>query len=226
VDHHTPELRHLPDGPALVWDLPRRQRCVSSAPLGGGIGARRWIVNLQVPIGYDRLDPEVHVAATAHRLGCRGTGIGLLTAADVTRHGSGHDAGVSAIATVGLGMVTWAAAADGAWSPWRPGTINLVVFVPVALGDAALVNSVVTITEAKTQALLEAGVPGTGTASDAVVVCCPEPTAGRPEVEAFGGPRSRWGSRLARAAHRAVAEGIDRLQGPSTATGVRAEPSG
>ncbi|MFC4059645.1 adenosylcobinamide amidohydrolase [Planomonospora corallina] len=88
-------------------------------------------------------------------------------------------------------------------APYVPGTINIVVTVPVALSDAALVNAVMTVTEAKTQALVEEGFACTGTASDAVCVVAP---AEGPE-EPFGGPRSVWGARVARAVHRAVRQG-------------------
>ncbi|WP_067128846.1 adenosylcobinamide amidohydrolase [Microtetraspora malaysiensis] len=101
-----------------------------------------------------------------------------------------------------------------------PGTINIVVAVPVAFTDAALVNAVMTVTEAKTQALVEAGFPGTGTASDAVCVAVRDhgtgdgPGTGRAAwhgaeagPELFGGPRSIWGARIARAVHRAVLAG-------------------
>jgi adenosylcobinamide amidohydrolase len=74
--------------------------------------------------------------------------------------------------------------------------------VPAPLDDAALVNALSTATEAKAQALFDAGIKGTGTASDAVAVCCP--TGGG---ERYGGPRSAWGSRLARAVHAAVLTG-------------------
>ena len=83
------------------------------------------------------------------------------------------------------------------------GTINIIAVLPERLSDGALVNAVATITEAKVQALFEAGIRGTGTATDAVCVVCPED--GRPHD--FGGPRSRWGSRLARATHAAVLDG-------------------
>ena len=73
-------------------------------------------------------------------------------------------------------------------------------------GDAALANALVTATEAKAQALFEAGVPGTGTASDAVAVCCPPGG-----TEPYGGPRSTWGARLARAVHAAVEGGTKRF---------------
>ncbi|WP_433468852.1 adenosylcobinamide amidohydrolase [Spirillospora sp. CA-128828] len=93
---------------------------------------------------------------------------------------------------------------DGAFPPgWAPGTVNIVVAVPVPMSDAALVNAVVTATEAKTQALLEAGFPCTGTASDAI--CVVATTGGTEEI--FAGPRSAWGSRLARAVHAAVHAG-------------------
>jgi adenosylcobinamide amidohydrolase len=80
-----------------------------------------------------------------------------------------------------------------------------VVEVPVRLSEAALLNAILTATEAKSQALFERGVPGTGTASDAVCITCP--TAGG--VEPFAGPRSPWGACLARAVHAAVLEGFD-----------------
>ena len=47
------------------------------------------------------------------------------------------------------------------------GTINTVIFVPMRLSDGALINAVATATEAKSQALFEAGIPATGTPSDA-----------------------------------------------------------
>jgi adenosylcobinamide hydrolase len=101
-----------------------------------------------------------------------------------------------------LSHPTWAAS-DGAEPESIVGTINIVVFVPVALSESALVNAVVTVTEAKTQALLDASIRATGTPSDAVAIFCP---AGE-TVEQFCGPRSLWGSRVARAVHEAVLAG-------------------
>jgi adenosylcobinamide amidohydrolase len=75
--------------------------------------------------------------------------------------------------------------------------------VPQRLSDAALVNAVATITEAKTQAIRDLGLAATGTATDAVCVLCPPDG----EAAAYGGPRSRWGAPLARAAYRAVLTG-------------------
>ncbi|WP_232835606.1 adenosylcobinamide amidohydrolase [Actinocorallia populi] len=197
--------------PALVW-RPGPRRMISSGLLGGGIGPAGWVLNAQVPGAYARMDPLAHLRELAARFGLDGPGVGLLTAAEVRAFRQGHDGGVSATATVGLRVPTWAAAPEGRPDPvlapavpeqFRPGTINIVVSVPVALEDAALVNAVLTATEAKTQALLEAGYDCSGTASDAVCVAAPD--GGDPEP--FAGPRSVWGARIARAVHAAVLAG-------------------
>ena len=189
-----------------VWRFEAPRLCISSAPVGGGIGLRSWIINAQVPIDYARTDLEAHVRELAIVHGCEGAGVGMLTAADVRDASIAEEDGIEVCATVGVTLPAWAAADDGEVRPWRPGTINVVAHVPVRLSDAALVNAVMTMTEAKAQALFEAGVPGTGTASDALCVACnPHGT-----VEAFAGPRSRVGAPLARAVHAAVRRGVRR----------------
>jgi adenosylcobinamide hydrolase len=189
----------------LVWRFDCPLRVAASAPHGGGLATRRWIVNAQVPSSYARRDPDHHLRKLAVSLGLPGHGVGMLTAADVRSFITAADEGVEVVATVGLGEPAWAAAPRSeARVPVRlAGTINVVALLPVRLSDAALVNTIATATEAKSQALFELGVPGTGTATDAI--CIASPADGR--AESFGGPRSRWGSRLARAVHDAVAQG-------------------
>jgi adenosylcobinamide amidohydrolase len=199
IEELQPEIH----GTVLVWRAPEPFRCVSSASHGGGLGDRAWVLNAQVDKDYAHPDPDADLAAIAAGLNLpAGWGTALMTAAPVLAVVVASDDGAGCAATVGVTRPTWAAGPDGSWSG-GPGTINLVCTVPVGLSDAALVNAVVTATEAKTQALVEAGVPGTGTASDAVVVACP-PGGHEP----YGGPRSRWGARLARAVHAAVTQGL------------------
>lgn len=174
---------------------------MSSAVLGGGIGDCEWVVNAEVDKDYDR-EPVAHLRALAEGWGLGGAGSGLLTAADVRRFRVGEDGGAWCAGTVGLSYPVYAADRAAATAAATPGTVNLVCWVPAPLADGALVNAVATATEAKSQALADAGVAGTGTASDALVVCCP---AGG--TEAYGGPRSRWGLRLANAVHTAVLAG-------------------
>jgi adenosylcobinamide hydrolase len=188
--------------PVLVVRFPAPVRMISSAALGGGMGLRRWVINAQVPGTYVRRDPDAHLRQIAAGLGLAGPGVGMLTAADVRGDARRRrDDGVDVVATVGLGHPTRAAIPAGEEEAVpAAGTINLMAWVPVRLSDAALVNIVATVTEAKAQALADLGLDATGTATDAVCIACPP--SGAPEP--FGGPRSEWGARLARAVHAAV----------------------
>jgi adenosylcobinamide hydrolase len=221
----------------LVWRLAGPALSISSGPLGGGIGVRHWVVNATVPMSYRRDDPDVHLRELADRLDLRGPGVGLLTGVDVAQVVSATDTGVRVWATVGLGAPIWAAAPPERPQPLAPqprvpepvvpaaharerraspergpeppelaqpvGTVNIVALLPVRLDDAALVNAVATVAEAKAQALHELGLAATGTATDSVTLLCP------PDGSAaqYGGPRSRWGAPLARAACQAVRAG-------------------
>ena len=206
--HHLPMVRWRP-GPGY--------RMISTGVLGGGLGPREWVLNAQVPSAYARTDPAAHLRELAGGLGLTGPGVGLLTAARVSDLVQREDDGVHAAATVGLRVPTWAAAPPGGRDPdlaatgtqvpgtQVPGTINIIVSVPAPLTGAAFVNAVITVTEAKVQAVLDAGYPGTGTATDAVCIAAPDGTPG----EDFAGPRSAWGARIARAVHAAVRAGAD-----------------
>jgi len=228
--------------PVLWWRPAEPLRAVSTAIVGGGVGPMHWYLNATVPADYGRHDPAAHVGALAAARDLHGPGVGMLTAVDVTTVEVTGDGGVVVLATVGLGLPTWAAAPgepdggpEGGSAPPPAGTINLLVVVPEAVGDAALVNLLATATEAKVQALLEAGVAGTGTASDAVCVACPTgPLADEPSPDAglvppmdrvagdrgrFGGPRSYWGARTARAVREAVARGAAADHGRAVAGG-------
>lgn len=189
--------------PLLVWRTEKPLLAVTSAPLGGGLGVRRWVVNATVPMSYDRDDPADHLAGLAAGLGLDGPGVGLLTGVDVAEVVARVDGGVRVWATVGLGTPVWAAAPAPATPAQRVGTINIVGYVPVRLGEAALVNVVATVTEAKAQAIWELGLPATGTPTDAVTVLCPADGDPAP----YGGPRSAWGAPLARVVHAAVLAG-------------------
>jgi adenosylcobinamide hydrolase len=179
---------------------------ISSAPRGGGVGLRQWVLNAQVPSDYSRTDIDVHLGALAAELGVTGDGVGFLTAASVADFTTATDGEVEVFATVGLQHPTWAAADADATDEAAVGTINIVAFLQVGLDDAALVNAVATATEAKAQACFEQGIPGTGTASDALCILTPSGGA----TERFAGPRSVVGGQLARAVYAAVLEGAAR----------------
>jgi adenosylcobinamide hydrolase len=186
----------------LVWRPPEPALAISSGALGGGCGPRDWVLNTTVPAAYHHPDPAAHLASIAAELELPGLGVGLMTAVDVCDHVSAVDAGVMVDATVGIGAPAWAAAPDGDLRALAPGTINIVAWVPARLSEPALVNAVATVAEAKAQAMWDIGIDATGTASDAVCLMCPRDGVAEP----YGGPRSLWGARLARAVHAAVVD--------------------
>ncbi|XVU30601.1 adenosylcobinamide amidohydrolase [Actinoplanes sp. CA-054009] len=203
---NDPELtRRDEDGrslPLLVWRLPRPATAISSAVLGGGLGPCGWVVNATVPMSYDRSDPASHLRSLATGLDLPGPGVGLLTGVDVSEVVHVTDGGVRLWATVGLGTPIQAAAPAEGFAE-RVGTVNFVAWIPHRLSEGALVNAIATVTEAKTQAIRDLPLNATGTATDSVTVLCPP--SGPPA--AYGGPRSRWGAPLARAAYEAVLRG-------------------
>jgi adenosylcobinamide amidohydrolase len=120
---------------------------------------------------------------------------------------------VAVIATVGLGNAMAAGRAGLNGTECRefvPGTINLIVVVDARLSPSARVNAIITATEAKVLALMEAGVmtadgyQASGTSTDAVVVASTE----RGESCEYAGPCTPIGAMLARAVLTAVRGGL------------------
>lgn len=222
VDHDPPAgLRGL-----LHGSFPPGARAISSAVLGGGVTPASWFLNAGVGDDYAHHDPERHLEEIARGLGYRGAGVGMLTAAPVEHVSTANDDGVLVWATVGIREPLWAARRSDVGSRARrvhtPGTINILAWIPVSLEEAALVNAIATATEAKAQALLERQIPGTGTATDAICIASPQPGV---SPERFCGPASRWGARLARAVHAAVADGVDDWQARNGVTATQAASS-
>lgn len=194
-------------GDVLWVDLGSEHRCLASAVLGGGLGAVRTWVNLQVPSDYARTDPAAHLEELT--AGFAGPVVGMLTAAPVERFQDVAAGTARAFATVGLGYPLAAAGFRNAVRTPLPGTINVFAVTQAPLTDAGLVGAVQTAVEAKVQALAEAGVVArngggraTGTASDAIAIACP------PGVSvAFAGTATEVGHDLARAVWDAVSRG-------------------
>jgi adenosylcobinamide hydrolase len=221
VDHDL--LRPLPGitvdiGPRAVRVSSVRPLAVlSSAVAGGGYGQTRVVLNVHVDDQYDSERPEDDLAAVAAELGVEGSFVGLMTAAYteyarcvVERLG---DLTVAAVVSIGLSNTTAAGltppigpdAVDGA-AAQGPGTINIVLLVDGELTPAAMVNAVITATEAKTMALAAwdvktpDGRPASGTSTDTVVVAC----TGRGEQLCYAGPATPVGWLAARAVRAAM----------------------
>jgi len=120
---------------------------------------------------------------------------------------------VAAVVSIGLSNTSCAGVtppiaagpAGGAAAP-GPGTINVILLVDAALTSAAMVNAVITATEAKAMTLAEwdvrtpDGDPASGTSTDTVVVAC----TGRGEELRYAGPATPVGWLAARAVRAAM----------------------
>lgn len=185
---------------------------LGSAVVGGGYGRYRTILNMHVDDDYDGERPGDDIADCAANLGVDGPFIGLMTAA-YTEYArvaveSAGDLTVAAVVSVGLSNTTCAGVTPpaGPQAHPRPGTINIVLLADAALSPSALVNAVITATEAKTMTLAEwdvktaDGEAASGTSTDTVVVAC----TGRGEKLDYAGPATLVGWLAARAVRAAI----------------------
>ncbi len=183
-------------GERPLWTL-------SSAVVGGGFNRTRDIINRHVSKHYDAPHPAEDLRRFARERGIEAPFVGLMTAAYVHRARLAHvyrgRIHVVAVGTVGLSNPT-AAGVTPPFTP-RPGTINLILLVDAHLTPAAMVNAVITATEAKTAALYRRGIrtpeghPASGTSTDAIVIA----TTARGAPHPYAGPVTDVGWLIARA---------------------------
>ena len=187
----------------------------SSAVVGGGLTLVDAILNVHVPKGFACASATDALAAFARRHGVTGLYAGMLTAAwtEKAETATARRGALTAIAiaTVGLSNAITAGVSPPA-ADISASTINTIVIVDGGADPAALVNALMTVTEVKTLALIEAGVkgadghPATGTSTDAVVIAATQ----RGARQRFGGPISDLGWVVAHAAGIALRRGIAR----------------
>jgi adenosylcobinamide hydrolase len=181
----------------VVIRAERPLRAVSSAVVGGGIVEVCSVVNMHVPRGFQCEESERRLDALVTRRGLTRPFVGLLTGAATERaeQATERAGGLTVQAVVTLGLSNRSAAGRSPVAAWGPSTINTIVIVDGDPEDAALVNLVITATEAKTLALVEGGVRSaqgelvSGTSTDAIVVAA----TGRGPRCRFGGPVSELG---------------------------------
>jgi len=191
-------------------------RACSWAIVSGGFVDTRHVAWLEVRDGDLRppIDPRRLLADRLRREGVPDA-VGLLTSRRVTSYSDAiaEASGVTArcIATVGLGNALRAGDPPGVAG--RIGTINVLVHVAHALSDEALLEATAIATEAKTAAVLEAGIksrrtgrPATGTGTDCTVVASTHADASA----VYAGKHTTIGSVVGEAAFHAVSEGVAR----------------
>jgi adenosylcobinamide amidohydrolase len=199
------------DAEAVRVSSARPLRMLSSAVLGGGFADACDIVNVHVDKDYDGDRPEDELAAYAARHGAAAGAVGLMTAAE-TQFAALEVAerdGRTVAAVVSMGLSNVASAGVTPPAPPPPGTINAIVLVDGLLAPAAMVNAVITVTEAKALALAAwdvrtpEGDPAAGTSTDSVVIAC---TGAGDELQ-YAGTATTVGWLIART----VRDAVDRI---------------
>ncbi len=216
-----PDIRVAFDEHGVTVHSQRLLSVLSSAVVSGGFCRARDIVNMHVDDMPPGTSPEEELSAYAGRLGIGRPFVGVMTAAKTQyaqiAAASRHGLIVAAVVSVGLSNTTSAGVSDpvegvegveGTSDPGvvGPGTINTILLVDGQLTPAALVNAVITVTEAKTMVLREwqvrtaEGQPASGTSTDAVVVAA----TGRGPALSYAGPATTVGWLAARTTRQAI----------------------
>jgi adenosylcobinamide amidohydrolase len=199
---------------AIVVRFAAPQRVCSWAIVGGGIGRASAVA--WVHVRDHELRPPVDARDLLRaRLALAGApdAVGLLTSRDLSGFVDvvrGDDtASARCMATVGLGNALRAGDSPGPSA--RIGTINLLCHVDVPLTDEAILEAMSIAAEARTAAILEAGVrsvrtglPATGTGTDCIVVASPAIAAGA--RERYAGMHTHVGHLVGAAVLDAVAQ--------------------
>ena len=196
-----PEAIHVQSGCAL--------NALSSAIAGGGFRRVRHLLNVHVDKDYSNPNPKANLRA----MGIREPFVGLLTAVKLRKARltclQADGLSVGALVTAGVSN----AACAGVTPPYSysAGTINVILILDANLTRAAMLNAVITATEAKCAVLQEmnirtsGGDPATGTSTDTVTIA----VTGRGNLQSYAGPVTTPGWLIARALRQSLRESLE-----------------
>ena len=180
----------------VQFDTP--YQILSSAVLGGGFTEASHILNLKVAKQTQGSipafkPPAVELSGYCHKQGWQGITVGMMTAAtmDSFRMVRAAQQGIDIFVLVTAGLSNARRAGDPAEhrnimaADTAPGTINIICMTSAGMAPAAMIEAVMTVTEAKAAALQNLGIkskvsnePATGTGTDAIAIAV-DPQAGK-----------------------------------------------
>lgn len=207
-------------GRHVVLHLPTEADALGSAVYGGGMVRLQRMVNIYVDRFYRCDDPQRDIRQLLQQWDypLEGTA-GLLTAVRLEHAAVAEEkddeASVFICATAGVSNGARAGSQRTTFpADYVPGTINLMIAVDGRMTPAAMVNAIMTATEAKAAALADLGVadaenglPATGTTTDAVVIGVSQnPAYGL--LHPYAGTATNIGGRIGRLVYSAVQEAL------------------
>ncbi len=200
------------DNEALIVHSLEPMLAITSSITGGGILPTRYILNLHVDKNYHCNSPADDLVSFARSRGINESFHGFMTAVylNKTKCTTLREQGitVTALLTAGVSNATSAGISEPA--SFTPGTINIILLVDANLTHAALVNAVITATEAKTASLHDKSILtssrflATGTSTDAICIAC----TGRGDPTDYAGSATIVGWLMARAVRECLQEAL------------------
>lgn len=193
-------------GPWLTVDLLRPRKVLSFAPHNPGFHTTQHILMRQVRDAdlTPDFDAPAWLATQMAGMG-HGEGVGMMTSRGLQHFQMERAGPVTCLATVGLGNAERVGHRRA--SPAQSyGTINLIVLIELGLCDVAMIEALSIVAEARTLAVIEAGVKlpsglATGTGTDCIALACD------PGEIVFAGLHTELGEAIGRAVHDAVLAG-------------------
>jgi adenosylcobinamide amidohydrolase len=169
--------------------------------------AWREVRNADLPASEDPIDSIRRLMADDNLADA----VTLITSRDITRHHLAQSTveGERATCLATVGLSNGERVGERCREPVRlPGTINILLHVSRPLSEAALVETISIVTEARTAAILDsdvrrAGVAVTGTGTDCIVVAAPTGA----DAARFAGLHTAIGEAVGDAVYRAIREG-------------------
>lgn len=224
----------------LLLEFPAEADSISSAVYGGGTGRLKRAVNQYVTRDYECSNPVRDMENKLQEWGYPLEGCaGLMTAvplehAAVAEEDTGS-AGIMCCVTAAAGNAARAGSQRSVLAAYRPGTINIMLGIDGWLSPSAMVNAVMTATEAKAAALADLGITdsengliATGTTTDAIVLAVSGSRRYAAE-HVYAGTATDLGGAIGRLVHSAVTGSLRSVKAAEAvrrAQSALPEPSG
>ncbi|WP_367272672.1 adenosylcobinamide amidohydrolase [Paenibacillus tritici] len=211
----------------LLLEFPAEAESISSAVYGGGTGRLKRAVNQYVTRDYECSNPVRDMENKLREWGYAPEGCaGLMTAvplehAAVAEEDTGS-AGIFCCVTAAAGNAARAGSQRSVLAAYRPGTINIMLGIDGWLSPSAMVNAVMTATEAKAAALADLGIRdsengliATGTTTDAIVLAVSGSRRYAAE-HVYAGTATDLGGAIGRLVYCAVTESLRSVKAAET----------
>ncbi|BBH19970.1 adenosylcobinamide amidohydrolase [Paenibacillus baekrokdamisoli] len=192
---------------------------LSSAVYGGGFVYADSFINWKVPLTYNCSDPVKDLSFIMEQQGYSlNSSVGLITAANLT-HASimetdGDRFSILCCTTAGTTNAARAGLRRSFFPAYEAGTINTFLFIDGRMTSSAMVNAVITATEAKTAALQDLGIMetmhgrlATGTTTDSIVIALSQSNR-YDELHAYAGTATTIGDGISRMVYETVHESV------------------